>query len=47
MKSFHISDVLSVTTVYELGADMHTHIDPVEEARAMVGDANVIALDGD
>lgn len=31
--------------VYELGADMHTHIDPIEEARAMVGDSNVIGVE--
>ena len=31
--------------VYEMGAEMHTHIDPVEEAQAMVGDKRVIALD--
>lgn len=31
--------------VYELGADMHTHIDPVEEAKAMFGDDKVIVVD--
>lgn len=31
--------------VYEMGAEMHTHIDPIEEAQAMVGDKRVIALD--
>jgi hypothetical protein len=31
--------------VYEMGADMHTHIDPVEEAKAMAGDKKVIALE--
>ena len=31
--------------VYEMGADMHTHSDPVEEAQAMAGDKRVIALD--
>jgi hypothetical protein len=31
--------------VYEMGAEMHTHIDPVEEAQAMVGDKSVIQLD--
>lgn len=31
--------------VYEMGAEMHPHIDPVEEAKAMVGDKKVIALD--
>lgn len=30
--------------VYEMGADIHTHIDPVEEARAMVGDENVVVV---
>lgn len=30
--------------VYELGTDMHTHIDPIEEAKAMVGDERVIAV---
>ena len=28
--------------VYEMGAEMHTHIDPIEEAKAMVGDKRVI-----
>lgn len=41
-KKFSLPDTLSV---YEMGADMHTHIDPVEEAQAMVGDKRVIALD--
>lgn len=31
--------------VYELGADMHLHIDPVEELKAMVGDENVIVVE--
>jgi hypothetical protein len=31
--------------IYELGADMHTHIDPVEELKAMVGDKKVIVVD--
>lgn len=30
--------------VYEMEAGMHTHIDPVEEAQAMVGDKNVIVV---
>jgi len=30
--------------VYELGADMHTHIDPLEEAKAMVGEERVIPV---
>ena len=30
--------------VYELGADMHTYIDPVEEARAMMGDGRVVVI---
>lgn len=29
--------------VYEMGADMHTRIDPIEEAQAMVGQNRVIA----
>ncbi len=33
-------------SVYELGADMHTHIDPVEEAKAMIGDGKVIVIEG-
>ena len=31
--------------VYELGADMHTHIDPIEEAEAMVGKDRVIKVE--
>jgi hypothetical protein len=31
--------------VYEMPADMHTHIDPIAEAQAMVGDSNVIAVE--
>lgn len=31
--------------VYEMGPDMHTHIDPVEEARAMKGDQDVIVIE--
>jgi hypothetical protein len=34
-----------IVAVYEMGAEMHTHIDPVEEAQAMVGDKRVIVLD--
>jgi allophanate hydrolase subunit 1 len=34
-----------IVVVYEMGAEMHTHIDPVEEAQAMVGDKRVIVLD--
>lgn len=34
-----------ILPVYEMGAEMHTHIDPIEEARAMVGDKRVIVLD--
>jgi hypothetical protein len=30
--------------VYELGAEMHTHIDPIEEAKAMVGDDRVLVV---
>jgi hypothetical protein len=30
--------------VHEMGADMHTHIDPIEEAQAMMGDKKVIAV---
>jgi hypothetical protein len=33
--------------VYELGADMHTRIDPIEEARAMVGDDRVLTVNFD
>ena len=33
--------------LYELGADMHTHIDPIEEARAMVGDDRVLTVNLD
>lgn len=32
--------------VYEMGSDMHAHIDPLEEARAMMGDSRVIAVTG-
>jgi hypothetical protein len=31
--------------VYEMAADMHTHIDPVEEAKAMFGDNQVVTVD--
>jgi hypothetical protein len=31
--------------VYEMGADMHTHIDPFEEAQAMMGDDRVIVVE--
>lgn len=31
--------------VYEMGAEMHTHIDPIEEAEAMIGKDKVIAVD--
>jgi len=31
--------------VYEMGADMYTHIDPVEEAEARVGKGRVIKLE--
>ena len=30
--------------VYEMGTDMHTHIDPIEEAEAMVGKDRVIVV---
>ncbi len=30
--------------VYEMGADMHTRIDPIEEARAMVGNDRVFVV---
>ena len=33
--------------VYELGSDMHTHIDPIEEARAMVGGDRVLVVSPD
>jgi len=32
--------------VYEMGADMQTHIDPIEEAEAMVGKDRVIVVEG-
>jgi hypothetical protein len=32
-------------TLYEMGAEMHTHIDPIEEAQAMMGDDRVIVVD--
>jgi hypothetical protein len=31
-------------TVYEMGADMHTRIDPADELRAMVGDDKVTTV---
>jgi hypothetical protein len=31
--------------VYELGAEMHTHIDPIEEAEAMVGKDRVVVVE--
>ena len=40
-ETFQLPEIL---TVYEMGADMHTHIDPVEEARAMVGDDKVLTV---
>jgi hypothetical protein len=40
--SLNLPEALSV---YELGADMHTHIDPIEEAQAMVGNKNVIVVE--
>ena len=30
--------------VYELGADMHTRVDPIEEARTMIGEGNVVVV---
>ena len=30
--------------IYEMGSDMHTHIDPVAEAEAMVGDGRVVVV---
>lgn len=30
--------------VYEMGADMHTHIDPMEEAAAMFGEKKIIPV---
>lgn len=30
--------------VYELGAEMHTHINPIEEAQAMIGDDRVLVV---
>jgi hypothetical protein len=38
-------DLPEMFPVYELGADMHTRIDPIEEARAMVGDDKVLVVD--
>lgn len=34
-----------VLPVYEMGADMHTQIDPIEELKAMVGDKKVVTVD--
>jgi hypothetical protein len=31
--------------VYEMGVDMHTRIDPIDEARAMFGDSRVLTID--
>lgn len=31
--------------VYEMGAEMHTHIDPIEEAQAMMGAKKVIVIE--
>lgn len=39
--AFHLPKMLPV---YELGADMHTRIDPIEEAEAMMGDRCVIMI---
>lgn len=33
--------------VYELGSEMHVHIDPIEEAKAMLGDDRVLVVNGD
>ncbi len=33
--------------VYAMGADMHTHIDPIEEAEAMMGNKNVIVVESE
>lgn len=41
-RKFELPEMLPI---YELGADMHTHIDPIEEAQAMAGDKKVIALE--
>ena len=30
--------------VYELGADIHTRIDPIDEARTMIGEGNVVVV---
>lgn len=47
MRTFHISDLLSVTTGRLVSSrhNMHTHINPVEEAQAMVGDDCVIIVE--
>ncbi len=39
-----ISGLPEMLPVYEMGADMHTRIDPVEELKAMVGDERVIVV---
>jgi hypothetical protein len=38
-EAFNLPEMIPV---YEMGADIHTRIDPVEELRAMVGDDKVI-----
>lgn len=40
------TNVPMTVPVYEMGADMHTHIDPIEEAAAMFGDDRVVRVDG-
>ncbi len=42
--SMRISGLPEMLPVYEMGADMHTRIDPVEELKAMVGDERVIVV---
>jgi len=39
-----ISGMPEYVAVYEMGADMHTRIDPLEEAAAMVGDSKVLVI---
>lgn len=39
---FQLPEMLNV---FELGADMHTRIDPIEELEAMVGPAKIIVIE--
>jgi len=40
-RKFELPEMLPI---HEMGANMHTHIDPIEEAEAMVGKDKVIAV---